>query len=769
MSNQDNLKPREIEILRLMTDGLTNREIAEQLYIGVETVRWYAKQIYSKLVVSGRDEAAKKARALGILNEGQQVDERPEVGPRHNLPTQLTSFIGREQQIDEITALLSKTRLLTLTGPGGTGKTRLSLKVAEYMIEEFPDGVYFVDLAPVADHMMVASTIAHTLGVLESGNQPIVATLTSAIGQRKILLILDNYEHVIDAAPVVADLLVATQNVRVMVTSREALRVSGEQVYSVPSMTLPKANLPEHSESVALFVQRSQAVKQHFQLDGTNAQAIIDICQHLDGIPLAIELAAALSRFLTPDAILSRMNNRIQNLKGGSRDAPARQQTLRNTIDWSYELLEEGEKTLFVRLAVFRGGRSLDAIEAVCGDDIPIEIFDGLAALVDKNMIRQIEDLRGEPRFVMLETIQEYAWQCLEESGEADTFCRIHAEYFADFTARAKPYLRKAGYDYWFQRLNIEQDNIRAALQWALFGGDVELGLRIVDALGDFWFYEGYHVEGQRWAEQALEHLDDVAPALQVGVLETLWLIAYGRQELAQSIAFQRQALALARDIGDGQRTGWLLLALAACLYDNSSRTQKDYDDAMAMCHEGLAILRKHQDKVWLAQGLNVLGNIQSIQGHHALARETYEECLRLSRETGERRREVMALGNLSVVAIGLGNYEDAYQLACESLKLSRDLQFDYNTVLALGRSLPASLINLDSVESAATLLGASEALQEAMNIRQQPNNMPEVERVHTEVREKLSVDAFQTAYERGRNMSLDEAVDFALRPLSDD
>ena len=775
MALQDDLKSREIEVLRLMAEGLTNREIADRLYIGVETVRWYAQQIYSKFDVSGREEATAKAASLGLLDaKTEQSGKAPRTKPKHNLPTQLTSFIGREKPITEVTDLLSETRLLTLTGPGGTGKTRLALKVAEGLLDTFADGVCFVDLAPISDPEMVPSAIARALDIIESGDQPLMDALKRALGQRAMLLVLDNYEHLIRAASVVTELLAAAPNIKIMVTSQEDLRLKGEHVYTVPPMRLPDRTTDdldalEATESVALFVQQAQAVKTSFRLKSSEIEDIVAICRRLDGMPLAIELAAGQSRFLTPDAILKRLENRFQSLTGGARDAPSRQQTLRNALDWSYMLLTAGEKTLFARLSVFRGGRSLEAIEKVCGEDLPIDVFDGLASLVDKSMIRQVEDKLDEPRFVMLETIQEYAWERLEESGKAEAMRRRHAEYFADLTAYAQPFLRKKGFEYWFPRLTIEQDNIRAALGWSLFGGDAETGLRMVDALRDFWFYEGYHIEGQRWAEQALEHLDDVEPLLQARVLHTAALLADGQQNLQQCILWQKQGLAIAQELGNELEIAWGLIVLATSTYDASARTQQDYEAAVAMCEESLSIFRKLEDKAGLAMALNSLSNIHLNQGHYLLAREASEACLGICRETGERRREAIMLGNLSDVAAGLGNYREAERLARDGLRLLWDLDFTYVTVLELGQPRLPPSITKNHAQRAARLLGASAALQEAMNIRHQPNQMPHVSQIEANARRQLGEAAFQAAWDEGRKMSLEDAVAYALEDLGDD
>ena len=735
MIEEIQLKSREIDILRLMADGLTNREIAERLFIGFETVRWYAKQIYNKLDVSGRGEAADKARSLGLLNN--DISSTPAIAtPNYNLPVQLTSFIGREQQIQEITELLNVTRLLTLTGPGGTGKTRLSLRVAEDIVDYFRDGVFFIDLAPVREAKRVASTIAHTLSILESGDEPINEILQRAIGGRRLLLILDNYEHVMDAVGVVSDLLVGAPNIRIIVTSREPLRVSGEQIYLVPPMTIFQAKQKDLSESVALFVERSQAVKPGFQLDDTNKEAVITLCQRLDGMPLAIELAAGLSRFLTPHTILARIENRFQTLTGGPRDMPERQQTLQATIDWSYDLLNEAEKKLFARLAVFQGGRSLEAIEAICGDDSSIDVFAVLRSLVDKSMVRQIEDELGESRFVMLETLHEYARERLAESGELETLQIQHAEYFADLTDYAYPNLLNAQQVYWYRKLNIELENIRSALTWSFSGGDVEVGMRIDNSLNDFWFSEGYHIEGQHWTNQALEHLDTVSPRLQMGVLQVASRMAYVRQQLEDSIPFHRQALDIARQLKDEDKEAWNLFRLALHEYDASKRTQRDFEDAVAKCEESIAIFLKLDNRSEVSQALMVLGMLHEASENFQRSQDIFNEGLAITREIGDRRREAILLSNLARCTVALGDYQQAEHLSQEAFRIFHDLRFRYMTVLQLAETYPIVAHALGYPERATRILGASSALREAMNIRLQPNQLIHAQNIEAKLRQ---------------------------------
>jgi len=359
---------------------------------------------------------------------------------RNNLPLQPTPFIGREKEVSEVCERLSRpeVRLLTLMGPGGTGKTRLALQAAAELTEQFEDGVSFVSLAAISDPQLVVPALAGTLGVKEAGGQPLLQSFEDYLGEKCMLLLVDNFEQVLEAAPVVTELLSGAPNLKVLATSRIPLRLYGEHEYAVPPLALPDPErLPSvesltQYEAVRLFVERAQAAKADFSVTNEKAQAVAEICVRLDGLPLAIELAAARIKVLSPQKMLARLGNRLKLLTGGAQDLPDRQRTLRSTIEWSYGLLEDGEKVLFARLSVFAGGRTLEAIEAICdtGGDLPVDVLDGLSSLVDKSLLKQEEGVGGEPRFVMLETIHEYARERLQGGGEAEEVRRLHAEYF---------------------------------------------------------------------------------------------------------------------------------------------------------------------------------------------------------------------------------------------------------------------------------------------------------------------------------------------------
>src|SRR5688572_13755648 len=433
---------------------------------------------------------------------------------RNNLPLQPTPLVGREKEVSEVCDLVrgEETRLLTLTGPGGIGKTRLALQAAADLLEDFPDGTYLMLLATLTEAELFLPAVAETLGVRETGEQPLDESLKDYLHERRLLLVLDNFEQVLEAAPTVTELLAVAPGLKVLATSRAPLGLYGEHVYPVPPLTLPDLKRPPplerltQYEAVGLFLERARALKPDFEVTNESAPAVAEICVRLDGLPLAIELAAARIKMLPPKAILQRLTSRLKLLTGGARDLPERQRTLRATIEWSHALLDEGEQLLFGRLAVFAGGRALEAIEAICDaeGDLPVDAFEGVSSLVDKSLLGQEEGPNGEPRFVMLETIHEFAREKLQGSGEAEQIKRVHAEYFLTLAEEAFPELRGPDQLEWLERLEAEHDNIRTALSWALEGKEVEVALRLGGALSWFWSMRGYYGEGRRWLEEAL-------------------------------------------------------------------------------------------------------------------------------------------------------------------------------------------------------------------------------------------------------------------------
>ncbi|HET9496198.1 MAG TPA: AAA family ATPase, partial [Chloroflexia bacterium] len=496
------------------------------------------------------------------------------------LPVQFTPFVGRERESAAVRQLLLRgdVRLLTLVGPPGIGKTRLAIQVAAGLPADFRDGVHFVSLGPIRDPALIIPAIAETVGVRETAGEPLLVTLQTYLKDRAALLVLDNFEHVAEAGQHVADLLSECAHVKALVTSRELLHLYGEQDYPVPPLSLPDPgkspdldSLSEY-EAVALFVQRARAVDPGFQLTEQNARAVAEVCVQLDGLPLAIELAAARVLVLRPEELPARLKSRLKLLTGGARNLPERQRTIRAAIEWSYNLLEPGEQALFRGLGVFAGGCTVDAIEQVCGGSDPqIEAFDGVTSLVGKSLLQRQAGAEwaggAEPRFVMLETIREFAREKLGGSGELDATCDRHLDYFTQIAERSDQETLGGELPLWMRRLDADQNNMRAALEWSLTGNDraggrrAVQGLRLVGALGRYWQFRSYLSEGRQWCALLLDKTEPAGPS--VDRARALRALARFEFELSDSVEARRlyeQSLAISRALGDGQGEAATLL-----------------------------------------------------------------------------------------------------------------------------------------------------------------------------------------------------------------
>ncbi len=760
----DPLSEREVEILRLLAGSLTNREIGQELFISLETVKWYNKQIYGKLGVGSRTQATAKAREIGLFDERREEKTLIAGLPKHNLPAQITTFVGRERELAELEQLLGTARLITLTGPGGTGKTRLGLQLAGETIRNYPDGAYFVPLGVANDPSLVPYTIARTLGLVESPDKPLGVLLQHHLSSKEMLLILDNFEHVLVVAPLVTELLSAASGLTVVTTSREALRLNGEHEYPVPPLGLPDPASAAvmfdltASESVTLFKQRAQAVQPSFRLAEENVKAVADICIRLDGLPLAIELAAARVKLFAPQQLLERLDSRLQVLTRGARDLPARQQTLRSAIDWSYNLLDKAEQALFARLGVFQAGWTIDAVEAVCGPGLPVDVLDGLDSLLNKSLLYQEEKSGGEPRFVMLETIHEYARERLAVSGEEYQMRDRHLGYFLSLAEEMQPGYRGHHQLLLLSRTEAEMGNLRSAFNWAIENEDIEAGARLVVALEYFLYYKDHLAQGYRWINHLLGRLDDIAPDFQVKFLIAAGKLASANDDLIQSTQFCQRALAMAREQGDRENEGWALIYLAASFINRPEK----YEEAIGSCEAGLAIFRELENKPGLAQGLNIMGELARMAGDYSRAREVYETCLAICIETGEIIRQFMMLVCLSFVAYHEGNYERARELSAANTKRMYEIKAKQFALSGLA-SLAGPLGKLGQPEKATRLLGASRALMAEMGVDYHMGDQHEIARYTESVRAQLDGATFEAAWAEGQAMTLDQAIEYAL------
>ncbi len=524
---------------------------------------------------------------------------------------------------------------------------------------------------------LVVTTIARTLGIREGSGRPVPERLQDYLRDKHVLLVLDNFEQIVAAGPAIAALLATAPALTVLVTSRVVLHLSGEYVVPVSPLALPDSQQVSSieeltcSEAVALFVARAQAAMPDFALIPANACAVAEICQRLDGLPLAIELAAARLKLLSPEALSSRLDRRLPLLTGGPRDRPAHQQTVRNTIAWSYQLLNAGAQTLFRRLAVFAGGWTLDAAEAIChGDgDLPMDVLDGLAALVDQSLVQHTE-IDGPPRFHMLETIREYALEQLAASGEENTIRRRHAVYSVALAEQAEPLLQGPDQRIWLDRLDIEHGNLRAALGWMLERGELELGLRLSAALWRFWLLHGYVSEGQQWLERALAQPNERIVALRVKALYRLAYFGWWHgSDCAQTGALAEECRTLARDLGDRQSVAWALNSLSRLAHE-----QGDYPTALAMSEESLALFRALGDTWGQSEILNYLGYMLHHMGDYAAALTQITESLMLARALGDTYLIAIALFLLGTLGQAMGPYRQAESYYTESVALFRSL-----------------------------------------------------------------------------------------------
>jgi predicted ATPase/class 3 adenylate cyclase/Tfp pilus assembly protein PilF len=606
---------------------------------------------------------------------------------RHNLPMQLTSFVGRDQELIEVQTLLRGSRMVTLTGVGGSGKTRLALQVAADELDEFPDGVWLVELAAVTDPDQVAQTVVTALGLSEQPGRPIVETLFDHLASKSLLLVMDNCEHVLDtSAELMERLLRSAPDLRVLVTSREILGVAGEVPYQVRPLGVPDASVDRvdvlRFAAVRLFVERAEEANPSFRLSAENAHAISQISRRLDGMPLALELAAARVRGLSPEQIAVRLDDRFRLLTGGRRTALPRHQTLRATMDWSYELLEERERVLFERLSAFRGGFNLDAAEAVCSAT-PLEqnsVLDLLLSLVDKSLV-VAGDPSAEVRYRLLETVRQFGRDRLTDSGQSDEVRLRHAEWFLDLAERAYPELGRPQQDVWYGRLDAEHDNLRAALEWSLEVDRPETALRIAGSLGWFWGSEGYLTEGRRWAEAALDAETRGPPtAARAGALWTTGLLATFQGDLERGETALEESVAISKQADDPIGTARALIYLGL-----NARHQGHYERSRRLLEESLSLLVGTAFEWHTASAYLHLAALARYEGDYDQARALHEQGLLRSRQLGHRQGVTLHRGGLGIVALRRGDYEQAESLFGTALKEHSLDQVEIQCLVGLG------------------------------------------------------------------------------------
>lgn len=712
-----------------------------------------------------------------------------------DLPTPRTSLIGREREVREAADLLLKgdVRLLSLTGAGGAGKTRLAIAVASAIAAKFPGGVQFVSLASLSRPELVVTAIAKVLDLQQAPNRTMVELIRERLQDSDpFLLVLDNFEQVLAAATLVAEMLAACPDVKVMVTSRACLHIYGEQEFPVAPL--------EESSAVQLFVQRATAVRPNFAVTPENAPAIRDICLRLDGLPLAIELAAARTKLLSPSAILGRLQSRLQLLTGGALDLPERQQTLRNTIDWSHELLNEGEQALFRRFAVFIGGGTLEAAEAVCntGRDLGIDLFDGLSSLVDKNLIQRADRPEAESRFTMLETIREYALEQLAASGEEPPTRRAHAAYCLVLAEEGNPELSPAERSAWLRRCDLEIDNYRAALDWLLQTHSVEWTLRLSMALFRFWDMREHLSEGRTRLESILEltnthHQHERAKmCIFLGALSTAQgdfsaaegflqqsLSLYETQGDRRGIAASLNALGVnARDRGDNERARnhfekslvyWRTLSdsvsTARSLHNlaNVLKVQGDYARAQLLLEEAIINFAELGDRSGAAWSINQKGDIAREQGDLVAARESYERALKAFRESGDRWGSARSLADLGAIYCEQGNVEPAETAYREALELFSELRHRRGVARVL-EGIACLAASQGQAKRALMLAGAAAHVRRVIGVPLQQAEESKLDQSLTSTWKSMNKGDGEGAWAQGFAMSIESAVQYCLQ-----
>jgi non-specific serine/threonine protein kinase len=777
--------------------GLTQETLADRAGLGARTVQKLERDVHRP-----RGETARRlARALALPDTERARFERAaapaprrrrNVSPlpaadgasgspgdrrrRHNLPAQLTSFVGREREIAEVARLLSgaglppgarpgaEPRLVTLTGPPGTGKTRLALEAAASMLARFPDGVRFVPLAPVRDPGLVVAGIAQALDVREVGGRPMPERLTDFLQGRRLLLVLDNFEHVLAAAPVVAELLGASPRVKVLATSRERLNLGGEHELVVSPLALPDLEDVltveglNRYDATRLFLDRARTARADWVVTAADVPALVGICHRLDGLPLAIELAAARVRHLPVCEIAEHLDDRFRLLVAGSRAVPARHQTLRALVDWSHDLLAEAERVLFRRLAVFAGGWTLEAAEAVAaGDGIAREeVFDLLSRLVDQSLV--VLDRRGYAgRYRFLETLRQYAEERLDASGEAEAVGEKHAAYVVALAERLAIWPLEALHRQHLDRLDLEHDNVRAALQWLTSRGDGERSLRIVRAVEPFWNARGYYREGNRWLEASLGSGGEIPAALRAEALGAASRLAWARGDFDAAAAFARESVAISRQLGEPRQLLDALRRLATVSWDTCA-----FAESLRALEERQEILRDYDNPLALAQNLFGLGMVAREQGDLPRARSLFEQALAIARTLDYPRSTGTTLFNLGLVVADEGDHAQARSLYVESAATLQSIQDRQNQAFLL-EAFASLAVAGGQPRRGAVLAGAATALRQLIGSPVPPMMRPRLDRTRRLAREGLGEEAFGQASAEGRAMTPERAVAYAL------
>lgn len=729
--------------------------------------------------------------------------------PRSSVPTPRNKLIGRERELLMAKEMLRRDdiALVTLTGAGGIGKSRLGIQVALELQDQFPDGIYLVGLEALTDPELVIPTLARALGIAETaGPGPLSEMLKGLLHEKQVLLVLDNFEQVLAAASQVADLMESCPRTKFLITSRAPLHLRAERQLLIPPLTVPPIGdglTPEMLQkypAVQLFTERTRSVKPDFEVTPTNAMAVAQICDRLEGLPLAIELASARSRMLSPQALLVRLQDRFKLLRGERRDLPERQQTMYSAIDWSHSLLSDDEKRLFRRLAVFSGGWSFDDADAVCNseDEEPRPVFEGLEKLVEHSLVRPPEEVGGELRFSMFETIREFARERLGQSGDLDATEQQHAKHYLSLAETAEVELQGPARKSWGSRLDAEIDNLRAAMRWGLDGHENEISLRIATSLWLFWWTHGYWQEGLQWLERGICDREQIPVALKARGLALAGGLARELGDYAKGTPLLKESLALWRQIGDQKGIAMALSNLGPMLL-----RQGDYSGATAMLEEALGVRRQLPERRGLIATLMNLAITLSEQGEHARAVDLYREALNLARTAGDDDQVALVLANFARTEIGQGHLNEAEALYAEAAPIFERLGnrawlafvSQGRGIVAIKRGHRARALDLFSealtrfhesgvrlyaiacmgwlagvaeeqgqLERAVSLLSASESLRKKLGVARPRIDQLEFESRLKDLKDKMDKDALAARWADAEMMTYEQAIGYAMK-----
>ena len=687
--------------------------------------------------------------------------------PPNNLSREMPSLIGRETETAEILDFLRQPeiRLLTVTGVGGSGKTRLAERVSHLALRQFSDGVYFIALDQIDNHDLVVPVIAQTLGVREESGRTLLECLIEHLRGKNTLLVLDNFEQITEAAVLIGELLANSERLKILITSRVRLNLNPEREYILKPLTIPADEKLTANEfgafpAVRLFVERAKAVKFDFVLTEENAASIAAICRRLDGLPLAIELAAVRTKLFAPQAILKRLENSLNLLTGGAKDLPRRQQTMRGAIRWSYDLLDADEKKMLDRLSVFRGGFTLEGAEFVgdAGADSGFDLLDVISSLVDKSLLGQREQKDGEPRFRMLVVVREFASEKLSETGEKDEINRRHAHFYNDLAEKAEPELLGEKAARWLETLEAEHANFRAALEWTL-SSEPQTALQIVGVLSQFWVRRGYLAEGSKWTRAALAaNGDSAAPETLVKVLNGVGSLIWNQGNLAEAESFYAEALRISRRTDDKN-----LIAPSLLSFGTIKTLQQEFAAAQPFLKESIEIANEINDYHTAARAANCLGETFRGSEDYKTARIYYEESLSIARRGSFKFLVQMACVNLSATACALEDYAASRVYALESLKLAEETGDQLGVGFALERFLALAVI-CGEPGKAARLFGALENIYESIGYKIEGVDEEFINCYLDRAREAIGEEKFETEHREGRLMSLAEAISLACQ-----